>query len=872
VDLLGQDGSGVDSVLTQPKRVALLAYLCAARPRGFHRRDKLLSLFWPESDHNRARSSLRSSIHFLRDALGHELLVSRGDEEVGLDWDRIWCDVTALQEKADLQLWADVLDLHRGDLLEGFHIQGCPGFEDWLAEERERLREIAAGAAWSQAHQYIERGELTEAERAGQRALSLVFTDENEVREFIWALAGAGERASAVRFYEKFASRLLDELELEPSAETREVAEAIKAGEASSQDLESQVLVPSSLSPGTVPPERAAIGDPVGAGSGSGGRRRWLWGVGAVVFAAFALAIQSQFFEAGIPVVSITVLPAHLERDSEGEVDVAERVRGELLYRLTGAQRLQVVSRVPLVSLRNPQPSVTEIAQELAVDFLVQPAVRLAGDTLGVRLVLFDGRDGREVETQDFRTPLYGPQLSAFGDDFAQWISLALSRPFPPEGRLAELPEPRREAELLLSDAAVLKTMAGVQAQRRVIDLLRQAVRLDPGFGEAWGELARRLIQVGGPDSDGNLAFRLILQDDPDAAAEGEAALLNAERLAPGSFQTLMARASWEMWMEWDYQAARSVLAEAHALRPNDSDLLSWIADVERHLGNWEAAIAAHRQALEQVPFSAKDLRYAELTFFLVGDLATSVDLLEQALRLHPTQDGARFLALREHMLLGDLDRLRARIQELAPTLPRPTAAALWDYVSYLESDYASRLEWLRRAPGNFDEKGIYCHLLNDLDCRVAYGDSLITQIRERSIPGEGSSLGYGMRNRASAQSVLAVAHALKGNEEEAIRLSDEAMAAIPVSRDAIEGPRLLRDRVRVCLFLGDDDGALDALEELLKVPSQLNTRIFHSYPSYDQIRDHPRFQSFLEKYADGPLKLDDLPVRPEPDEPSLGP
>ena len=43
------------SVLSQPKRLALLAYLAIGRPPGFHRRSTLLALFWPEQDEQHAR-------------------------------------------------------------------------------------------------------------------------------------------------------------------------------------------------------------------------------------------------------------------------------------------------------------------------------------------------------------------------------------------------------------------------------------------------------------------------------------------------------------------------------------------------------------------------------------------------------------------------------------------------------------------------------------------------------------------------------------------------------------------------------------------------------------------------------------------------
>jgi serine/threonine-protein kinase len=65
VDLKGSDGQALRSVLAQPKRVALLAYLAVARPNGYHRRDKLLGLFWPESDQEHGRAALRKALYFL---------------------------------------------------------------------------------------------------------------------------------------------------------------------------------------------------------------------------------------------------------------------------------------------------------------------------------------------------------------------------------------------------------------------------------------------------------------------------------------------------------------------------------------------------------------------------------------------------------------------------------------------------------------------------------------------------------------------------------------------------------------------------------------------------------------------------------------
>src|SRR4051812_5148976 len=97
--LLGQidlrDGAGGElaSVLAQPKRLGVLAYLAASRPRGFQRRDKIIGLFWPDLDQARARQALNKTVYHLRRFLGADMLESRGDEELALNARGIWCDV-----------------------------------------------------------------------------------------------------------------------------------------------------------------------------------------------------------------------------------------------------------------------------------------------------------------------------------------------------------------------------------------------------------------------------------------------------------------------------------------------------------------------------------------------------------------------------------------------------------------------------------------------------------------------------------------------------------------------------------------------------------------------------------------------------------
>jgi serine/threonine-protein kinase len=229
LELTSTESNAVRSVLAQPRRAALLCYLALAVPRGFHRRDTLFAVFWPEDDAEHARHALRQSVYVLRRALGPETIVSHGDDELGLAPDQIRCDVWAFEAAVDQGRAADALALYRGELLPGFHISAAPDFERWLEEERSRLRQRAREAAWALAAARERDGDAVGAAEAAQQAVALSPAEEAALRRLVLLLERVGDRAGAVRAYETFASRLRGEYELEPSAETQALVARIRA-------------------------------------------------------------------------------------------------------------------------------------------------------------------------------------------------------------------------------------------------------------------------------------------------------------------------------------------------------------------------------------------------------------------------------------------------------------------------------------------------------------------------------------------------------------------------------------------------------------------------------------------------------------------
>jgi DNA-binding SARP family transcriptional activator len=228
LDILHDARGSLATVLAQPRRSALLAFLVVEGGAGFVRRDTLLALFWPESDEARGRAALRQALAFLRRSLGETAIRTRGDDEVGIDPTHVASDVTTFHEALAAGRDADALALYRGDFLGGLAVDGAPEFERWCARQRDALAREAAECALRLADGAALGADWRSAISLGQRALALEPFDESIHRRLLTWLDRSGDRAGALRAHEEFCARLAESLDAAPSPETTALVQDIR--------------------------------------------------------------------------------------------------------------------------------------------------------------------------------------------------------------------------------------------------------------------------------------------------------------------------------------------------------------------------------------------------------------------------------------------------------------------------------------------------------------------------------------------------------------------------------------------------------------------------------------------------------------------
>lgn len=231
VDLRGPDGRRVGSLLSQPKRLALLALLALEAPRRLQR-DELMGRLWPEMSEERARNALRQALHYLRRSLGPGIIEGNGGDDIGIAPGKLECDAAELLRAAEEERFGDALDLYEGELLPGFYLDGGPvEFEHWLGDARRRIRRTAAESAQELAKQEEVAGNAVAAGAAARRAWELGDWGEPALRELLKLLIRTGDRSGARNAYREFETRLRHEHGVEPSADTRSILEELAASE-----------------------------------------------------------------------------------------------------------------------------------------------------------------------------------------------------------------------------------------------------------------------------------------------------------------------------------------------------------------------------------------------------------------------------------------------------------------------------------------------------------------------------------------------------------------------------------------------------------------------------------------------------------------
>ena len=425
-ELSGPNPEAVEAIARQPKRLALLAYLALTTVDGFRRRDHVISLFWPELDQAQARTYLRKALYGIREVLGEDLFISRGEDEIRLDHSLVWCDAVALQQRARDAQWPDALSLYRGDLLDGMYPEGvAPEFQEWLDAQRRAMRELAARAAWETSNVEEARGDRGAAVAMARRARELDPDNEEGVRRLMELLDRRGDRSGALKLYGEWQARLLEDYGVEPAPETRKLANRVRAArKGESHETPPTPLKPAQVLPAPPPVERALGTEPLRTQRSRGGVLLAAGVILLVVIAAGMLWPDSPW-SPRVGAHSVSVLP--LRPIGGGQLqEAADALTEEMTTALAADADITVRSATRAQALLRDGADVDQVARRLGVAFIADGSVQGGASRirLTIRLLRADDAVAVWANTFDFMQE----DLPAVARSVAASVAVAVRR------------------------------------------------------------------------------------------------------------------------------------------------------------------------------------------------------------------------------------------------------------------------------------------------------------------------------------------------------------------------------------------------------------------------------------------------------------
>jgi adenylate cyclase len=624
LDLRGSEGQELRTVLSQPKRAALLAYLALATPRGPHQRDTLLALFWPEHDTEHARNALSQAVHFLRRSLGAEALVAANGDGLGLEWKGFWCDAIAFEEALDTGRPAEALDLYPGDLLEGFHVADAPAFEQWLETERARLADHYGKALEAVAEEREAAGDYQGAVRLWRRLASRDLYNSRVALRLMLSLTAAGDPGGAICHARAHQALLREELAVEPDPEVVALVKQLQSAPASEEYRHFNRMA-----------ER-------GAGSGS-----------------------------PCPHASIAVLPfLNLSPDREDEY-FSEGMTEEILNALANVPGLKVASRTSALAFHRKNLDIRSIADRLGVRAVLEGSVRRAGNQVRITAQLINAANGYHLwsETYDRRIA----DVFAVQDDISHAIVEALE---PELSRQTPAPLVRPgtsnlEAYELYLRGRFFWNIRTPESLQKGIGCFERAVVADPGYALPYSGLA---------DSYHLLALYGMMRAR-EVYPKAKAAALRALEINPQMAEGHCSLGCVALSYEHDWAVAEREFATAIQLDPRYVHGHHWYSWFLLAMNRVDEAADIIRRAVELEPLSTIILARAGHILYYAGRPQEGLRYCERAVALDPNFAVAHEVAALIHSRLSQLPEAIAALDHLGTREPSRAAPILLPYV-----------------------------------------------------------------------------------------------------------------------------------------------------------------------------------------------
>jgi TolB-like protein len=348
---------------------------------------------------------------------------------------------------------------------------------------------------------------------------------------------------------------------------------------------------------------------------------------------------------------SIVVLPfVNMSNDPDQEF-FSDGLSEELLNVLAQIKDLRVISRTSAFAFKGKDMDIPTIAAQLGVSHVLEGSVRKAGNDVRITAQLIEVATDSHLWSDAYNRKL--ENIFEIQEEISKAIAQELKVTLGTSGKSTKPTDNFEAYQLYLRGRNLYQKRENLAG---AVDLLKQAVDLDPNFADGWANLAATAQIASFWDEDNYRQFR----------AQSLAAINRAISLDPDNG---LAHAVLGMHYQHElrWEEALNEINLAIELNPNESNSLLYKGEILVMLGYTKDAIEAMKQAEVVDPVFANVQNWITGAYLVAGDYDLAAQHIKKLNELD-VNDGA--------YAEGDLALVQGNLSRAEP-LHRKAAIAL---------------------------------------------------------------------------------------------------------------------------------------------------------------------------------------------------